>query len=235
MQDGVFWRGVNARNRLSDPFVVRDNRETIAFEMLIGYDPTPATWMWMWDNDMREDAKFTASLDVVYKIQPTGTDSAIGWSAEGDALVLGGGQRAQNVWDARVRLVSRATSNLRIIGSIWGGQAQGNVPSDRVITRGGIDWKLWYRKMGFEGFVKLGDWGPYDYHRDFNLTFPLQLMGHVWVGLSAPRLGMPWTRIGLRGQLRYLNQFSNRYERNPIDPDGWQNEWELGAVIQVGI
>ena len=22
---------------------------------------------------------------------------------------------------------------------------------------------------------------------------------------------------------------------NAIDPDGWQNEWELGAVIQVGI
>ena len=236
-QDGVFWPGVNARNRLADPFVVRDNRETIAFELLLGYDPTPATWMWMWDNDVREDAKLAASLDVVYKIQPTATDAGIGWSAEGDALVLGGGQPAQNVWDVKLRLVSAPTNNIRLITKVWGGQAQSTGPQDRVVTRAGVDWKLWIRKFGFEGFVKAGDWGPYDYHRDFGLTYPLQVMGDLWVGISSPRLdaNMPWTRIGLRGQLRYMNQHSNRYVRDPIDPDGWQNEWELGAYVHVGI
>ena len=235
VQDGVFWRGVNARNRLADPFRVGDNRETIAFELLLGYDPTPATWMWQWDNDLREDAPLAASVDFVYKIQPTSTDSNIGWSADGQPLILGGGQPAQNVWDLKFRLVSAPSNHLRIIANIYGGQAQSSGPSERLANRAGVVWKVWYRKMGFEGFAKVGDFGPYDYHRDFNLTFPLQLMGDLWVGLSSPRLGMPWTRIGLRGQLRYMNQFSNRYVRDPVDPDGWQNEWEIGAYIHVGI
>ena len=201
----------------------------------MGYDPTPATWMWQWDNDVRENAKLAASLDFVYKIQPTATDANIGFSAEGVPFVLGGGQPAANVWDLKVRLVSAATNNLRIIGNIWGGKAQSSGPSERLANRAGVDWKIWYRKMGFEGFAKFGDFGPYDYHRDFNLTYPVQLMGDLWVGVSSPRLGMPWTRIGLRGQLRYMNQFSNRYVRDPIDPDGWQNEWEIGAYVHVGI
>ncbi len=37
---------------LDDPFAVRGNRETVGAEMLIACDPTPATWMWAWDNDV---------------------------------------------------------------------------------------------------------------------------------------------------------------------------------------
>ena len=31
--------------------------------------------------------------------------------------------------------------------------------------------------------VRFNDWGPYDYHRDFNLTYPFQLRGS-WLGVS---------------------------------------------------
>ena len=40
------------RNIVDDPFAVRSNRETTAGELLFAYDPTPATWMWAWDNDV---------------------------------------------------------------------------------------------------------------------------------------------------------------------------------------
>jgi hypothetical protein len=44
------------RNIQDDPFAVRGNRETVAGELLLTYDPTPGTWMYDWDNDMTEDA-----------------------------------------------------------------------------------------------------------------------------------------------------------------------------------
>lgn len=55
------------RNILDDPFSVRSNRETIAGELLLTFDPTPGTWMYEWDNDRAEDAKFAISADFVYR------------------------------------------------------------------------------------------------------------------------------------------------------------------------
>ena len=31
-------------------------REQVAAEMMLVFAPTPGTWMWAWDNDLREDA-----------------------------------------------------------------------------------------------------------------------------------------------------------------------------------
>jgi hypothetical protein len=59
------------RNILSDPFAVRGNRETTAGELLVTYDPTPATWMYSWDSDMAEDARLAVSAGFVYRHQPT--------------------------------------------------------------------------------------------------------------------------------------------------------------------
>ena len=66
---GAMPNGVQApgrlRNIIDDPFAVRANRETTAGELLITYDPTPGTWMYEWDNDRAEDAKFAANLGFV--------------------------------------------------------------------------------------------------------------------------------------------------------------------------
>ncbi len=74
------------RNVLQDPFAVRSNRQTTAGELLIAYDPTPATWMWAWDNDEMEDASFAMSVDFVYRYQPTTQDAAIGILANGRTI-----------------------------------------------------------------------------------------------------------------------------------------------------
>ena len=68
---------------LVDPFVVRANREMAAGELVLTWDPTPATWMYQWDNDVREDARFAASLAYTYKHLPTGMDASIGILADG--------------------------------------------------------------------------------------------------------------------------------------------------------
>jgi hypothetical protein len=60
--------------------------------------------------------------------------------------------------------------------------------------------------------VKVNDWGPYDYHRDFNLTFPLQLMADISTNLSKPSwFELPNSRLGLRYTWRSLDQYSPRY------------------------
>ena len=57
--------------------------ETRAAEILFTYDPTPATWMYNWDSDRREDAALAASLGFVYYNFPTTQDAGIGIFADG--------------------------------------------------------------------------------------------------------------------------------------------------------
>nr|MCU0407145.1 hypothetical protein [Ignavibacteriaceae bacterium] len=71
------------RNILSDPFAVLGNRESTAGELLITYDPTPATWMYSWDNDEREDAKLAFSAGYIFRHHPTTRDASIGILADG--------------------------------------------------------------------------------------------------------------------------------------------------------
>ena len=98
-------------------------------------------------------------------------------------------------------------------------------------------------------FAKFGDWGPYDYHRDFNLTFPVHLMGDLSYTLGAPRwFGWPQTRIGVRATWRSLDEYSNRYcpvgvtDARGIevcDPTavgfGDGNEWEIRTYLHVAL
>ena len=80
MPNGVDAPG-RLRNVIDDPFAVRWNRETTAGEILLSYDPTPGSWMYEWDNDRAEDAKFAMNLGFVYRHHPTTMDAHIGFLA----------------------------------------------------------------------------------------------------------------------------------------------------------
>lgn len=97
--------------------------------------------------------------------------------------------------------------------------------------------------------VKVNDWGPYDYHRDFNLTFPLQLTADISYTLGKPKwFQLPKTRMGVRTTWRSLNQYSPRYcpTKNydeagdyVCDPEapGYPNgsEWEIRTYLHFSI
>ncbi len=56
----------------------------------------------------------------------------------------------------------------------------------------GGDARLATGPLAFAAAAKFNDWGPYDYHRDFNLTYPVQLMGDLSHSLGMPRwFGIP--------------------------------------------
>lgn len=238
------------RNILEDPFAVRVNREQTAGEILLTYDPTPATWFYQWDNDRAEDAKFAFNLGFIYRHYPTTQDAAIGILGDGRTLfAFPGAAPATDLWESSARIVSKINSELGMIANIYGGTAQANGSDSRKIERFGADLRVIYNKVKLVSAFKLNDWGPYDYHKDFNLTFPMQLMADISIELSKPDwFVLPGTRIGIRGTYRTLDKYSPRYaptytvngagnwvpDPNAVGfPNG--NEWEIRTYIHINI
>jgi len=238
-----------ARNILDDPFVVRANREQIAGELLLTFDPTPGTWMYDWENDRSEDAKIAVSAGFVYRHLPTTQDAAIGFQADRSIFAFDGAPPAKDLWEGHARIVSKLNPDFGFITTIYGGPAQSNGSDARTIDRFGLDVKMIYNRIKLTSFVKVNDWGPFDYHRDFNLTYPLQLMADISFGIGKPDwFILPGTRIGLRGTWRSLDQFSPRYNPTQVlDASGiWVpdptaigfsngNEWEIRTYVTINI
>ncbi|WP_299113584.1 glycoside hydrolase family 2 TIM barrel-domain containing protein [uncultured Winogradskyella sp.] len=238
------------RNIIDDPFAVRNgNRETYGYEMLVTYDPTPGTWMYEWNNDRAEDAKFAANLGFTYRRLPTTTDAHIGFLANRQFFAFPQSAPAEDLWEINSRMVSKLDNDLGIIGNFYYGNGQANGDSDRLIKRFGGDIRAIYKKNMLQTHVKVNDWGPFDYHRDFNLTFPLQLMVDLSTSIGKPDwFILPSTRIGIRGTWRSLNEFSPRYSplATPantfnappiISPVGFGNgqEWEIRTYVHINI
>ena len=232
------------RNVIDDPFAVRGNRETTAGELLITYDPTPGTWMYEWDNDRVEDAKFAMNLGFVYRHLPTTTDAHIGFLANRQFFAFPGSAPAEDLWEINSRMVSKLSPNLGIIGNFYYGNGQSNGDSERLVKRFGGNIRAMYRKLRLESHVKVNDWGPFDYHRDFNLTYPLQLMLDLSTSLGKPDwFILPSTRVGIRGTWRSLaqfdnNEFSPRYfpaTLSSAEGFGEGREWEIRTYIHINI
>ena len=237
------------RNIMEDPFAVRGNRETRAAEILITYDPTPATWMYNWDSDVREDASFAASLGFVYFNFLSTQDAAIGIFADGrTTFPFPGAPPPRDLWEFKARLVSKRSPAAGMIANLFAGKGEPNGNDERVINRAGLDLRLIGGSARFQGMVRVNDWGPYDYHRDFNLTFPLQLMGDISYSLGPPEwFDLPQTRFGVRATVRSLNEHSPRYcpamsadefGRMACNPNlGSENgrEWEVRTYLHVGL
>ncbi len=247
MPNGVDAPG-RLRNVLDDPFFVRSNRKTLGGELLITYDPTPATWMYEWNNDMVEDAKFAFSTGFVYRKLPTTMDAAIGFLSNRTAFAFDKSAPAQNLWESNTRIVSKISPDLGMIANIYFGNGQANGDSERTINRMGGDIRLIYKNVKLVSSLKFNDWGPFDYHRDFNLTYPLQSQLDISTSLGKPSWNiLPDTRIGIMGIWRTLNQYSPRYSPNltpnQYDPEpiistvGFANgsEWEIRTYIHINI
>ncbi len=235
------------RNILTDPFVVRDwNRETFAGEILFTFDPTPGTWMYQWDNDRSEDAGFAVSAGFVYRHLPTSMDAWIGFGADRSIFPFPGAAPSQDLWEAHARVVSKINRDFGIIANLYGGNAQARGSDDRLIERFGADVRTIYKKFRFETQVKVNDWGPYDYHRDFNLTFPLQILADInttagkqdWFMLPNTKLGIQYIWRSLdKYSPRYLYQFDPTATTAVVAPAGVGNgsEWELRTYVHINI
>ena len=248
-QEGIW------RDNFKDPFSVRTNREMSAAELLLSWDPTPGTWLYAWDNDVREDARLAGSVGFVYRHLPTRMDPGIGFFSAAEAAQFGtpyyhfdGSTPPRDLWELNMRLVSRATRTLRVVAHAYTGTGEPTLTNDpRIIHRSGVDLRIAGRSTLLTGAAKWNDWGPYDYHRDFNLTYPVQLMGEVARTLGPPAwfTTTPQTAIGVRGTWRSLDEHSPRYTQRYLDPvtnqwyrlEGAPNgsEWEVRTFLRLAL
>lgn len=215
-----------------DPFAVRANRETYGAEILIGYDPTPATWMWAWDNDVREDARLAASVNFVYRRLPTSMDAATYVTATQQRAIFPGATPPRDLWEVRARTVSRLGPEARFATTMFVGDGEPNGENTRLVHRYGGEARLAWKSIAAAGSARFNDWGPYDYHRDFNLTYPQQYSGDLAYTLGAPRWlsTTPQTSVGVRGIYRTLDQYSPRYSPVPGSTERG-NEWEFRTYL----
>jgi beta-galactosidase len=232
---GWYSAGVKPRNVLDDPFAVLENRETKGFELLLAYDPTPGTWMWAWDNDDREDARLAGSLDVTYRIMPTSRDSNFGFLDDGTLFSFDDAPPAANLWDARLNTILNTNAGVRFLVGAYAGTGQARGSDPRLITRYGGDLGLRWRALAWDTTVKIDDWGPYDFHQDYNLTFPLQINTDLSGGLTARRIGQRSTRLGITGKFRTLDQYSVDWVAVPGYPDALGYQLEIGTYFHVSL
>lgn len=238
------------RNILDDPFAVRENREMVAGELVVTYDPTPATWMYHWDSDVREDAAFAFTSGLVLKHYPTTMDAAIGFLSDGQTtFAFPGATPPRDIWEWYGRCVFKWRPGLGVIANLFAGEGEPNGDDDRLINRYGADIRFISGSTKLQTSVKLNDWGPYDYHKDFNLTFPVQLMGDLSTNLGKPEwFDLPQTRVGIKATWRSLNEHSPRYCPTKVvgplgdlicDPDaeGYANgqEWEIRTYVHLNV
>ena len=244
--DDLLYTAGRPRNVLDDPFAVRDNRETTAGEIMVTYDPTPATWMWTWDSDVREDADLAASLGFMVKRHHTTADAGLFISEESTVYAFPGGTPARDLWEVRCRVVNRFGAATRLISHLYFGTAEPNGADERLLKRFGLESRIAWPDVALAGVVKFNDHGPYDYHRDHNLTYPLQAMADLSYNLGEIRwFGLPQTRLGVRTTYRTLDRHSNRYqpegvaepEAGELYPEGLPEgrEWEIRTYLHLAI
>ncbi len=240
-------------NVLDDPFAVGPNREMWGAELVISYDPTPATWMWAWDNDVREDARLAASLGIKVGNYLTTRDASIGVLANGATFAFPAAPPAHDFWEVRARVVSKLRTRTRLVAHAWGALDEPNgwdpnQPTYRLIHRYGADARLTWGPTALAAAVKVNDFGPYDYHRDFDLTFPLQIMADASYTLGSPRwFEFAQTRVGLRLTWRSLDRYSPRYcpamvpdingnlVCDPTAPASNGTEWEIRSYMHFSM
>jgi beta-galactosidase len=208
---GVLFPGLVPRNRDDDPFAVLDNREARAAELMLTWDPTPETPFYAWDNDMREDSAFAYNIGVNYTEYPTFTDAYLFFFDEGGFNApFGGGLPSEDVWTVASRMVFNPNIGARYIADLLVGsqQSTGNPVGG---TRDFYELKgtmILDNRHILTGYFKKDAWGPYDFHRQFNVTFPEQYMLDYSILLDQRRDRLRSTQIGIRALYRSLDENS---------------------------
>ncbi|MEM9492023.1 MAG: glycosidase, partial [Myxococcota bacterium] len=140
---------------------------------------------------------------------------------------------AEDLWEVSLRAISNPYPDLRLLVEAYAARGQSRGSDERLIDRYGLSWRATYDRWAFAGFLKIDDWGPYDFHKDFNLTFPLQTRLDLSYGAVAPDwFYRAYTQFGVRGQWRTLDEFSPRYD---IERSSNGREVEILTYLNVNL
>lgn len=218
----TFYPGLTPRNRDKDPFAVLDNREAMSGEFFLTYDPTPASYFYAWDADKREDAPFAFSIGGNFTRYETVTDANLFFYQAGKVNApFGSGMPAEDVWLAKGKFVFNPNTNLKIISNLEAGkqQATGN-PAGEPAEYYSLDAKFVINKMHYVStYAKKDAWGPLDWYRQFNITFPYQFMLDYSVLIDNILDDTISSRLGFRSLFRSLDENSPGNESESVNND----------------
>ncbi|MDJ0910015.1 MAG: hypothetical protein QNI99_12535 [Woeseiaceae bacterium] len=208
---GVLNPGIAPRDRDNDPFAVLGNREARSAELFLTYDPTGATPFYAWDNDWKEDAPLAFNIGLNYTEYPTATDANLFFfEPQARNASFGVGLPAEDVWTASSRVVYNPTQSAKYIFTLI--RAFDQSTGD---PNGGTRdyWELHGKAVFggrhiFQGYFKQDAFGPYDFHRQFNVTFPEQFKIDYSFLMDGRRDEMTSTQAGIRALYRSLDENS---------------------------
>ncbi len=220
INNGLLQPGTNPRDTDTDPFAVLGNREARSAELYLTYDPTGETQFYDWDNDWREDAKLAFNIGGTYTEYPTATDSYLFFfEPTGVNAPFGQGLPAEDVWGLSSRIVMNPNQNSKYIFRLIRAfeQSTGN-PNGGSRDHYQFHWKAEFnRKHVFEGYYMKDAFGPYDFFRQFNITFPEQVkLDYSYLLGTSGQLGSvederKATRIGIRALYRSRDEANENF------------------------
>jgi hypothetical protein len=214
--------GLTPRNLDSDPFAVLDNREARSAEFFISYDQTPASDFYAWDYEKKEDAALAFAIGGNYTKYETETDANLFYYLAGNSNApFASGLPAEEVWEGKLRMVMNPSPSFRFIANIGAGKQQSSgTPDGDAAEFAEVTTKfILFNKHYIESYVKKDAWGPLDWYRQFNITFPYQYMLDYSILLDNLLSSEYSSRIGFRGLLRELNEDSPLNEALDVKHD----------------
>jgi len=230
---------ISPRKNGTDPFFVLDNRSAKSAELYFTYDPTPGTFFYEWDNDLREDAPFAFNVGLTATEYDSATDANTYYNDEfniANATFNDTGLAAANVWLLKSKMVFNTSNKLNTVLNLEAGKQQSSKnPGDGINTFGdakkyySIEGKLIYNKEHIFSakFVKDG-FGSYDFQRDFDIRFPeqyeLEYVKLLDKGLSEKKS----SKIGVKALYRTLDDSSR--STDPVYQD--DETFELRAFYE---
>jgi len=150
-----------------------------------------------------------------------------GFTADGTLFAFATAPPAADVWNATLTLLSRAGPEDRIQVSAMVGSDQSTGDDPRLVTRTAVTADYWHGGTALQTAFKWNDWGPYDYHRTFNLTFPFQALADLSTGVTAFSLERTGTRLGTRFKYRTFDEFSP----DPLVTGGEGHQLEIFSYL----
>ena len=220
---------IDVRSTLTDPFAVLGNREAKSAELYFTYDPTPGTFFYEWDNDVREDAPFAFNVGLTATSYGSATDASTAFEEDfgGFDYAFADGLAAEDVWLLKSRMVFNNNNNLNTILNLETGKQQPSKdPEGETKVHYAIEGKFIYKKEHIFSakFVKNG-FGPYDFQRDFGQRFPeqyeLQYVKLLNKGLSEKKS----SKVGIKALYRTFDESSK--------PDAADTQFEDDEQFEV--
>lgn len=214
--------GINARDFDSDPFAVLGNREAKSAEIILTYDPTFATYFYDWNADVTEDAPLAYNLGLTYTQYDTITDSDRFFFEEANTNAsFGKGLDAEDVYLIKSKIYLNPGKSAKYIFDIQRGKQQstGKPDEESVVFTSFQAKAVIDSKHIISASYKKDAFGPYDFYRQFNLTYPEQYTLEYTRLLDNNKSEKDSSSMGVKVFYRTLDELSPADEYEDGDND----------------